>query len=65
MFTAIKNSISSHFKKPTALEVAKSSIEEYQLKFLEHEGASAYHAKQAEYFRESITRMASFKPITK
>lgn len=53
------------FKLPTAHEVAKENIEVHQREYLTHDTSAAYHAKMAEYHRESITRMASFKPITK
>lgn len=50
------------FAKPPAEAIAADMIQEYARLFLAHQGQSEYHKKMAQYYSESIERLARFKP---
>ena len=59
MFNYFKNL----FNKPTAKQMARETVEEYQRLLLATENQAAYNAKLAEYYREGISRLNKFKPV--
>ena len=59
MFKFLKNL----FHKPQAQALVKETIEEYQRMLFTEENRAAYHAKLAEYYRESIGRMSKLKLV--
>lgn len=47
------------FLKPTAAQVAKDMLEDYERQLIVTESAAAYQRKMSEYYREGITRLRS------
>lgn len=45
------------FRKPSALSIAQTNLEEYERHLLVQEASAAYHEKLAAYYREGITRL--------
>ena len=45
------------FRKPSALSIAQTNLEEYERQLLVQEASAAYHEKLAAYYREGITRL--------
>ena len=50
------------FTKPMAVEIVKTSLDEYQRQLLIHEASAAYHDKMAQYYSEGIVRLGQFQP---
>ena len=44
------------FYKPPATDLMAKMVEDYERHLLDQENATAYHAKMAEYYRESLKR---------
>ena len=45
------------FHKPTAAQVAKTTLEDFERNLIVSESDAAYHRKMSEYYREGITRL--------
>lgn len=53
-----------YLKNPQAHEIAKVTLEDHKRHLLTQESLAAYHAKMAEYYRESIHRLSQYpQPI--
>jgi len=55
------NKLFTMFQKPDARKIAEDNLAEYQRQLLTSEAAAAYHAKMAEYYRESIQRLRNYE----
>lgn len=54
------NFITKHFRQPTAIDLAKSSLAEYQRQLLVCQAAAAYNQKMSEYYQEGIARLSTY-----
>ena len=45
------------FRKPAAVDLVKTNLEDYERLLVIQEAAAAYHFKMVEYYREGIQRL--------
>lgn len=50
------------FRQPSAAEMVRRNIEEYERKLVEYQAQEAYCKKMAEYYAEGLARLAKFRP---
>lgn len=55
--------IAAYFQPVKASQLVDQALNEYERQLISHLDKSAYHAKMAEYYSESLTRLQAFKPL--
>lgn len=48
------------FKKPSARSIAQIDLEEAERQVLIHSASANYHAKMADYYKETVQRLAEY-----
>ena len=48
------------FKKPSAKSIAQMDLEEAERQVLIHSASAGYHAKMADYYKETVQRLAAY-----
>lgn len=59
----MKRRVIQMFSKPSAAEIVENNLEEYQRQLVDHQAATSYHKKMAEYYAEGLERLQRFKPL--
>jgi hypothetical protein len=57
LIAMIKDLIASIFRKPSAEQLVKEALEEYQRQLINAEATAAYQIKMVEYYRDGIKRL--------
>lgn len=52
--------LNSLFKKPSAKSIAQVDLEEAERQVLIHSASANYHAKMAEYYKETVKRLSEY-----